>query len=322
MAKKFPVVLLIVLFSLAAAAAAQNDIKGSADHPALSRYPDARIMYYTAKEYDEYRLITGKKEGRDTPAKGERLEGKVTQITYAAPAERSTLEIFRNYEAALKKAGFETLFSGRSDDMGSRWIDDFIGAAVRAPKDSIGADPGTRLNRSDFHYLAAKKDGGDKVIYVAVCSALGWFQKFPIVQVDIIEAKPMDTGLIKADASAFEKAIKEKGTVPVYGIFFDTARAEIKPGSEQVLKEIAALLKKNTKLNIYVVGHTDNTGQYESNMELSKKRAESVVSVLAGEYGINRERLQPAGVGPVAPVASNTTPEGKEKNRRVELVER
>ena len=275
-----------------------------------------------SREYDAYRLITGKKEERTSPAQGEGLEGKVTQITYAAPSDRSIFEIFKNYESALKKAGFDIIFQGKKGDMGGHWLNDFITATARPPKDTIGADVGARLGGSDFYYAAAKKERAEGDIYAAVCVALGWFQKFPLVQLDIIETKPMDMGMVTVDAEALEQGIKEKGSISVYGILFDTGKVDVKPESSAVLREIAAFLKKNPNMRLFIVGHTDNVGLLEFNLSLSQRRADAVVNILLSEYGVDNKRLHSAGIGPLSPVASNKTEAGRAKNRRVELVER
>ena len=86
------------------------------------------------------------------------------------------------------------------------------------------------------------------------------------------------------------------------------------------LKEITKLLKQDPNLNLYVVGHTDNVGKIDYNMQLSSARAEAVVKALITKYGVSRSRLDPHGVGPLAPVASNETEDGRALNRRVELV--
>lgn len=107
---------------------------------------------------------------------------------------------------------------------------------------------------------------------------------------------------------------------PLYGIYFDTGKAEIKPESEPAFGEITKLLQADPKLKLYVVGHTDNVGVFDYNLKLSKDRADAVVKALTGKYEIAAARLQPFGAGPVAPVESNTTEDGRAKNRRVELV--
>jgi len=125
---------------------------------------------------------------------------------------------------------------------------------------------------------------------------------------------------ITANADVFDKDILATGHTAVYGIYFDTNKAEIKPTSTVALSEIVKLLKGKPNLKIFVVGHTDSTGDVAVNMKLSQARAEAVLNALVGQYGIAATRLKGYGVGPLAPVASNDTEEGKAKNRRVELV--
>ena len=296
---------------------AQEDVKGSKDHPLISRYPGSSIIEYDTKEFDEYVVPMGKKV-KGTLTKSQKLEGKVTQITYSAPMERSILEIFRNYEAAMKRAGFLTLFSGKKSELGDKWLDEFVKATTR-PVRYGGAGLDLRLG-GEFSYLVAKltRDEGD--VYVAMCVATSWFQKFPVVQLDIIETKPMETGLVKVTADALAKDIEKTGHASIYGIYFDTGKADVKPQSEEALAEIANLLKQDRTLNLYVVGHTDSVGTLSSNMDISQRRAEAVVKVLVSKYSIGADRLYAAGVGPLAPVLANKTEEGRAKNRRVELV--
>jgi outer membrane protein OmpA-like peptidoglycan-associated protein len=125
---------------------------------------------------------------------------------------------------------------------------------------------------------------------------------------------------VVANAASLAGSIKDAGKVAIYGIYFDTAKAVIKPESEPSLKEIAKMLQTDPKLKVYIVGHTDNVGTFDSNMKLSKDRADAVVKALAGKYNIGATRLQAGGVGPLSPAASNLTEEGRAKNRRVELV--
>jgi outer membrane protein OmpA-like peptidoglycan-associated protein len=108
--------------------------------------------------------------------------------------------------------------------------------------------------------------------------------------------------------------------VAVYGIHFDTDRSEVRPDSRPALEEIAKLLAQNPGLQLLVVGHTDMTGSMDANRKLSQARAESVVRALVSQHGVSESRLKGYGVGPLAPVATNDTEEGRAKNRRVELV--
>ena len=94
----------------------------------------------------------------------------------------------------------------------------------------------------------------------------------------------------------------------------------MKPESDAALKEIAHLLQEDPQLKLYVVGHTDNQGVLDMNLELSKRRADAVLTALTAKFGVAAARLHALGDGPSAPVASNDTEEGRSRNRRVELV--
>jgi len=142
-------------------------------------------------------------------------------------------------------------------------------------------------------------------------------------QLNIIQKGEMNQDVVANPevSDIFAKEIGEKGKTAIYGIRFDTNKAEIKPESETALKEVSKLLSQNPALKLYIVGHTDNVGEFDYNMKLSQARAESVVKELTSKYGVASDRVKPYGVGPLSPVASNKTEEGRAKNRRVELIE-
>jgi outer membrane protein OmpA-like peptidoglycan-associated protein len=135
----------------------------------------------------------------------------------------------------------------------------------------------------------------------------------------IVEKEVMEQEIV-ANAEAMGNDINAKGHVSIYGIYFDTGKSEIKPESDAAISEIAKLMTNNSTLKVYVVGHTDNTGSFDSNMKLSKDRADAVAKVLTDKYGIAAARLKSYGVASLSPVSSNDTEDGKAKNRRVELV--
>ncbi len=137
----------------------------------------------------------------------------------------------------------------------------------------------------------------------------------------MIEKQLMKQAVVaNAGALALSGSIDESGRVAVYGIYFDTNKADLKPESEPALTEIVKMLQTDAALKLFVVGHADNVGQFAHNIKLSQDRAASVVKSLVGKHGIDEARLIPFGAGPVVPVAPNTTDEGKTKNRSVELV--
>jgi OOP family OmpA-OmpF porin len=146
------------------------------------------------------------------------------------------------------------------------------------------------------------------------------YKKMPTTILDIIETKEMDTGMVTANADSIGEGIDKTGHMAIYGIYFDTGSDQIKPESASTLAEITKLLSRKSALKLLVVGHTDNQGGYDMNMDLSSRRAASVVRALVAQ-GVAPGRLRAAGVGYLSPVASNHTEEGRAKNRRVELVE-
>jgi OmpA-OmpF porin, OOP family len=111
-----------------------------------------------------------------------------------------------------------------------------------------------------------------------------------------------------------------KGHVSTQGILFDTGNDQLRPESKPTLKEIATMLQQHADLRLRIEGHTDNAGDKAANLALSDRRAASVKAVLVRDYQVDAGRLESKGLGDTKPVAKNTTPEGRQNNRRVELV--
>jgi len=308
------------------------DVEGGQDHPLLSRYAGTRMLFYDETQFDSYELALGPVESyRDEDhnlirefSHSQTLEGKITRIQYEAPRDRSTTEIQRNYEKALQQSGFEILYQEAGPSLGSGFAglaypSSIFDSGVRTTRD-VGYYVG---GRDEHHqYLAAKLPSPDGNVYVTVFSTISVHKPEPAIQVEIIEELPMDADLVTVDAAYMRDALERTGSMALYGIHFDTDSAVMKPKSRPTLDEIADLLASRPDLDLFVVGHTDSVGAYEYNLELSQRRARSVVDDLTANYGIDTKRLQPVGVGPVAPTASNETAEGRSRNRRVELVVR
>ena len=125
---------------------------------------------------------------------------------------------------------------------------------------------------------------------------------------------------IAAGGKKLYDALSEKGRVATQGVLFDTGSDRIRPESTPTLKEIGAMLKDHPELKLVIEGHTDDVGAAASNQSLSEKRAEAVRRYLVETYGVNKDRLQAKGFGASKPSTGNDTPEGRQQNRRVELV--
>ena len=301
---------LLLGLSASFAAGQDQDVEGSKDHPLISRYPGSVITNYLTKEFDEFTLPLGKAIDQKF-AKSQHLEGKVTRIVYAVPQGRSVLEVFRNYQGALKKAGFETLFTCGPQGCGNSIANAYANSGDNA--DYWGPQHG-------IHYVSAKLARPEGDVYVSLLIDDQGPDSKTNAELYLIEMKPMQSDLITVDAASLANDINRTGHASVYGIYFDTAKADVKPESDATMKEIAKLLQGDPKLKLYVVGHTDNQGGLDMNMDLSRKRADSVLAALASKYAVPAGRLRAFGCGPYSPVASNDAEEGRAKNRRVELV--
>ena len=132
------------------------------------------------------------------------------------------------------------------------------------------------------------------------------------------EASRFDVAEASSDDIA--KALREDGRVTISGgILFETDSARLAPSAAPLVTRLADVLKKNPDLKVAVLGHTDNTGDYNYNIQLSERRAKAMLDALVKD-GIAANRLAALGVGPLIPAGPNDTPEGRAQNRRVELV--
>jgi OmpA-OmpF porin, OOP family len=110
------------------------------------------------------------------------------------------------------------------------------------------------------------------------------------------------------------------GRIATQGILFATASAQIRPESTPTLNDIAQMLERHGDLRIRIEGHTDSVGSAAANQRLSEQRAQAVVDHLVNRAGVAADRLEAAGMGETEPVDTNDTAEGRQNNRRVELV--
>ena len=125
---------------------------------------------------------------------------------------------------------------------------------------------------------------------------------------------------IAAGGKPLYDALAATGRVATQGIYFDTGSDRIRPESTPTLKEIGTMLREHADLKLAIEGHTDNVGDAAANMTLSQKRAEAVRAYLMKAFSIDGARLTAKGMGASKPAVPNTTAEGRQQNRRVELV--
>ncbi|GAA4360261.1 OmpA family protein [Kangiella marina] len=325
-------VFIVFMVSLGGAVSSHaEDIDGGKDHPLTGRFEGSEIIKYEERAFDEYQFIIEPLTSNDKNAHGQhmmRKEGKLTRITYRAPEGASSLAVFRAYQEALVEHDAEIVFqcSGNSGDQSCTSKGSGNNFKYAAPGYSAITLLFMNAQNEQTRYLVAKKSRpeGDAYISVHVIQNARTNSKKDseraFVQVDVIEEKAQQSKVVMIKASEMAEQIDQSGKVALYGLYFDTNKATIKAASKPTLDEIAKLLKENPSLKLLVVGHSDNQGDFDYNVDLSKRRAASVKQALVEDYGVNASRLKPWGVGYAAPVASNSDDDGRSKNRRVELV--
>jgi outer membrane protein OmpA-like peptidoglycan-associated protein len=268
---------------LTASAAHAKDVKGSKDHPLLTRYPESHITDYE-KNFNATEITVGKNE--DGSPKKQSVEGETTFIRYfyeSAEKQPSPLQIIRNYQNAIKAIEGTVVFE-------------------RMPAEGDGGE------------TTLKANANGKDIWVKVEPDV-WSAPTQSLKLTVIEVEAMAQVI---SANAMLDALNKDGFIALY-INFDTGKWDLKADGQATVKEIVAMLKSAPNLKISIEGHTDNVGTAASNQKLSENRAKAVMDAIA-KGGIAPARLASKGLGQTAPIADNRSDDGKAKNRRVELV--
>lgn len=262
-----------------------KDVKGVSDPALFSRMPSFYLSY--ADSYREEQFGSHLFTVRNGKALEKvRVEGRVREWRYAFDAKSgavkpSALQIQRNYQGAAQKLGGKVLWEEASG---------YCRTTLQVARDG----------KEIWVELYPRADGNG-------------------YRLTIVERQEMKQDVV-ASAEALQAGLGTAGHVEVPGIFFDTNESVLKPESEAAVAEVAKLLKASPGLRVWVVGHTDATGQAPANLSLSSARAASVVQALVQKHGIEARRLGAFGAGPYAPVATNADEAGRARNRRVELV--
>jgi outer membrane protein OmpA-like peptidoglycan-associated protein len=299
-----------------------KDIAGGSDHPLLHRYEGSMLYMYGGENLGQARIVdieAGKPVLR-------KVEGKTANRFYWGPKGRSALEVHRNYQQALTAAGFKVLYACETDQCEKSRVQNLVQDLPReANWKEFNAHVSSIFNSASqprFHLVSAAKPGPGGNTYVQV--ALSDHAEFQRVRqfVQIVEPAVLEGGKVTVDTRAIQEGLQRDGKVALYGVTFDTNKAVIREQSAEQLEQMAKALQAQPKMKVFIVGHTDDQGEFDANMTLSQKRAQAVADALSGKYGIQANRLTPRGVANLAPVASNANDEGRARNRRVELVVR
>ena len=321
------IILTVVVCSFMVSAFAQ-DVAGSKDPAGMKRYEGSELVGYRAPKFDEYLLPLGPPTTLSPPAykKSKAIEGQVSYYTYLAPADRTPAELFRNYKMEFQRLGIEVQYEKAAGQPG------WFGPVFNQAAEACDLMQILAYDEADERLMVGKSKDAQPTYYVVFVTAYkdGLIperlrQKVSkgrvLVQLVVVAPDVMEKKMTFVNADEMKQAIHDAGKVALYGIYFDTDQDAVKSESQPTLEEIAKLLKAEPSIRLHVVGHTDNQGKPDYNLDLSRRRAASVVRELTSKYGIAASRLDAFGCGVYSPVASNESEEGRAKNRRVELVE-
>lgn len=317
------------------------DLPGAHDHPLIQRYKDSWLYAHQQQAFDITRfpgkLGLGPRNEMLAPVE---VEGSITRLLYLAPLGKSPVEVFRNYEQALVAAGFKAVVQctprvPKCDNM-RYGFDDRYGALKQVNHNASRErhPEGSALNKNiyqasggsnmmgteDIHFTYGTLTRGGNTVHVMVHTGKVYSTEFAGTYIEIAEPRAMTTGQVTVNANAIQAGLQAEGKIALYGLYFDTGKAEVKPESKAQLDEIGKLLKAQPALKVFLVGHTDNQGALDANQALSQQRAQAVADALAKGYQIDARRLTARGVASLSPVASNADEAGRARNRRVELV--
>lgn len=325
-----------------------KDVAGLKDPVGLPRFAGSVLYLREDVDYDELKLpasipiyVDADDKKKLTAKNMVTASGTRARMMYVAPTGRSSLEVIRNYQTLLGGKGYKTLFECAGDDCGPsidsiatanggyEYLLNFLFPASQLNwTDAAAPSCATGHFMTNVRYALLRNDSSGEVIAMVVqnpgdssvyCDQGSWKQH---VNVSVVYVKPkaMEQNMVTLKSSDMSKTISETGRVALYGILFDTNKIELKPESLATIAEIAKLLVAEPKRRLIVVGHTDTVGSFDSNRDLSQRRAQAVVSTLIAQYKIDAKRLLAFGASFSSPTASNDDEAGRAKNRRVELV--
>ena len=275
----------------------------------IKPFPGSRQIARASRNYDDYWMALGKLHGESQADKVELIGGRWIHAAYMGPNGPAVAEVFRHYEQQVTKAGLEIVYSCSGTECGE----------------------GGRKTNGDWwdmtyqrRFLVAQLERRQGDLWVCVHVQAKGPNVAGTHDVDVIEAKPepREEKVVadETDAGWLEHELNESGHVAVRGIGFDPKKLTVLGSSSRTMDAVAQLFSRDPRRKLMVVVHGDGSGDPKTDVPRCRREAAAIVQELVKKHGVAPSRVQGDGVGPLAPVASSATPEGRALNRRVELV--
>ncbi|MFO7575252.1 MAG: OmpA family protein [Bacteroidales bacterium] len=276
----------------------------------ISLFKDSEKMYDDNIGFETHYYLT-------SPTSVKSIDGKIRRQFCQMPEGISAYEVIKNYEKAIQSKGGTIIYLSQEVKRykleNGEWYHYMRDGFAKARKEKTKIVHGHFISYLANKYVVGKIATTEHDILISVAAADGYYELVTVI------AEPMD--MDNVSLTVMNEGIAEKGKIAIYDIYFDMGKSEVKNESDNALSIIASYLNDNPDKKFLIVGHTDNTGDFNANVSLSNARANAVIEKLVSTFGINKAQVIPYGVGSASPQMSNATDEGKARNRRVELVE-
>jgi len=279
----------------------------------LSFPGNAELTLNDSVDVGDFILPTGRWTDGELP--GIRVEGALTrQVWQIDAAGLETLQLLRSLRDQLRRADYDIALE--CDTSGCGGFDFRFALDVVAP-------PVMQVNLADFRYLSARKGDDDAVGILISRAGDAIFAQVTQVgaqSAPVADAAPMLASLPATGSTDLAGDLTRDGRAVLAGVTFTSGSTTPAAGPIAALQALADMMAARPDLTVAIVGHTDASGGLEGNIAISRRRAAAVVERLVAEYDVPRARLSAEGMGYLAPLTSNATPEGREANRRVEAI--
>ncbi len=281
---------------------------------------NATLQAEVESPLDSYALPVGIWDGSTVPVK--LVEGVLAQQAWRIDAAAlTTLQVLRPLREQLRNDRFRIIFDCQTEACGG--FDFRFGTETLPP-------PEMQINIGDFRFLAAERTGvaGPEYVtlFVSRTAQAGFVQvtrvgpeqdsEVPLVATSAPAIRATDV-VTEADIA---NQLDQKGHAILADLTFETGSAQLAEAEFASLRNLADFLLENPDLTVALVGHTDSSGSLAGNIALSKQRAGSVLERLVSDYDVSRRQLEAEGMGYLSPIANNLTQEGRDANRRVEVI--
>ncbi|WP_424985679.1 OmpA family protein [Microbulbifer sp. S227A] len=286
--------------------------------PAIAQAQDlalpasARQLSDRTSPLDSYDLPTGSFADGTIPAR--RFEGRIERRTFRIDgASSTTLQLMAPLRDQLAGLGYDIVFECKDRDCG--------GFDFRFETEIVPA-PDMHVDIRNYRFLSATRASDDAVSILVSRSGNAAY-----IQTIRVAPDGADPGSVTAHTAKNPEAgrelgqtLRHDGHVVLRDLEFDSGAGTLLPGPHLSLDRLAGYLRDHPEHRIALVGHSDSTGALATNITLSRQRANAVRDRLVEQFDIDPSRVEAEGVGYLAPIASNLTPEGRDANRRVEAV--